>query len=168
MFEKYGEFDSCEEINKKAAELLEQGDKAGVLALAKENGIDKEDAQDYADGCVKELTTPLMAALGKLEAEAKDLKIGGIMLDWKNYITDECMNETKMQVAVRKKVKSMKECMSRLIRFSFEHKVQVSDKILKITKVTHNGKEEPFKGPLYLGVPNAAEARKIIREYYLS
>lgn len=167
MFEKYGEFDSHEEINSMAAEMLEAGDKEAVLAIAEENGIDREDAQDYIDGATPELCTLFMAADGKLRIEEKELDIEGILKDWTGYIRELCIEERVLAAAVRKKGKQLKECMADMIQYAFENKVQVSSKIVSITKVNHNGKTEPMRGPLYLGVPNRAEARKIIREYYM-
>lgn len=167
MFEKYGEFDSYKEINQKAKELLDAGDADAVRELAKENGVDPEDAEDYITGDVIELCTDLMAAVGKLNLEEKDLEIGGILKDWTDCIRDMCVDVDGMAAAVRKKKKKLAECMAALIRFSFENKVQVSDQIVDITKVTHNGKEEKMRKPLYLGVPNRTEARKIIQDYYM-
>jgi len=167
MFEKFGEFDSVEGINKMAADQLEKGNREEVIALAKENGIDEEDAADFIDGCVDVLATPLMAAIGKLKLETGELELKGIVEDWKDNIIEMCMNDEAICVAVRKKSKSLAECMALLLRFAFNNKVLVSDKIVNITKVTHNGKEEPMRKPLYLGVPNRSEAKKIIREYYL-
>ena len=66
-----------------------------------------------------------------------------------------------------KKDKELKHCMAALIKFSFENKVQVSDEIVDVTKIMHNGQEEQMRKPLYLGVPDNAQAKKIIREYYL-
>ena len=54
-----------------------------------------------------------------------------------------------------------------MLRFAFENKVQVSEKVVKSTKVTHNGKEEPMKGPVYLGFPNKTDVKKMVRAYYL-
>lgn len=167
MFEKFGEVDSFEEINRKAKELLEAGDTNAVGELAKENGLDPEDAEDYITGAVTELCTERMAAVGKLNLEEKDLEIGGILKDWTDCIRDMCINEAGMAAAVRKKGKKLAECMAALIRYSFESMVQVSNKIVDITKVTHNGKEEKMRKPLYLGVPNRAEAKKIIQDYYM-
>lgn len=167
MFEKFGEFDSAAELNRAAARQKEQGNNKALIALAEENGIDREDAEDYIDGCVDQLATPLMAAAGKLKAEAEDLEIGGILEDWKEEIVNMCTDDEELRAAVRKKDRNMRDCMAHLIRFAFENKVQVSDTIVKATKVTHNGKEEPLRGPLYLGIPNRAQVRKIVKEYYL-
>lgn len=167
MFNKFGEFDSVEELNNAAAAKLAAGDTEAVIALALENGIDKEDAEDYIDGCLPELATPLMAAAGKLALEAKELQIAGILSDWENIILQNCMEDEAFCRLVRKKGKSMKACMAKLIQFAFENKVQISKDIVKVTKVMHNGKEEPMRSPLYMGVPNNAQAREIIRKYYL-
>ncbi len=167
MFKKYGEFDSFEEINAKAKEFLEAEDIDAVRELAKENGLDQEDTEDYIDGAENRLCTVLMAAMGKLNVEQKNLEICGVLWDWTGYIRDLCMNNYEMAAAVRKKGKKLAECMAALIRFSFEHKVQISDKIADITRVTHNGREEKMQKPLYLGVPNRADAKKIIYDYYM-
>ena len=47
MFEKFGEFNSAEELNKKAAELKTAGELGKLKDLAIENGLDPEDAEDY-------------------------------------------------------------------------------------------------------------------------
>lgn len=167
MFDKFGEFDSCEELNRAAAAQKEQGDEEALIALAEENGISREDAEDYYDGCMEQLTTPLEAAVAKLELEVKDLKIAGILEDWKEILIEMCAADTQIAVAVRKKGKRLAECMAALIRYSFENKQQVSDKIVNITTVTHNGKQEKMRGPLYLGVPSRAKVKEIIRNYYL-
>lgn len=167
MFDKFGEFDSAEKLNHKAEELLKTGDTGAILALAAENGLDKEDAKDYIDGCVDTLATPLLAAVGKLKVESEDLDIKGIAEDWKSCIAELCAEDEKLCAAVRRKGKELKLCMASLIEFSFENKVQISNKIMKNVKVVHNGKKEAFRGPLYMGVPNNVEVKKLIRAYYL-
>jgi hypothetical protein len=167
MFEKFGEFDSAEEINRAAAAQLAEGDTQAVLTIAKENGIDPEDAQDYIDGVVDTLTTPLLAATGKIDLEAKDLSIAGVLSDWKDLLLDACMDNIELQFAVRKKGKRVAECMASLIKFAYENKVQVSDKITSITKVNQNGSSVPIRSPLYMGIPTRAQVQQLIRAYYL-
>lgn len=70
MFEKFGEFDSYEEINRAAKAQLEEGDLEAIKTIAEENGLDPEDAEDFCTGAIEELTTPSLAAMGKLELEA--------------------------------------------------------------------------------------------------
>ena len=166
MFDKFGEFDSVEELNRAAAAQKREGDKEALVALAVENGIDKEDAEDYMDGITEELATPLMAALGKLKVEAEDLKIRGILEDWKEAVAELCMEDEQMQAAVRRKGKYMRDYLAAILRFSFENKVQVSDEVVKATRVMHNGKEEPMRGPVYLGIPNKNQVKMIISKYY--
>ena len=167
MFDRFGEYDSAEAINRAAEGLKDAGDTEKLRALAEENGIDKEDAQAYIDGEEEELCNRVIAAIGKLAVEEKDLEIKGILSDWTGYIKEMCISEAGMAAAVRKKGKRLSECMAMLIQYAFENKVQVSDKIVSITKVTVNGKKEAMRRPLYLGFPNRAEARRLIKGYYL-
>lgn len=51
MFEKFGEMDYEEFIRTAAAERQE-GDLEALITLAVENGLEKEDAEDYMDGIV--------------------------------------------------------------------------------------------------------------------
>lgn len=79
MFKKYGEFDSVEELNAKAKEILKSGSKQQILELAEENGIEKEEAEDYMDGYTPELANALMAAQGKLNVESEHLELKGVL-----------------------------------------------------------------------------------------
>ncbi len=72
MFDKFGEFNSAEEINRAAAGLLAEGDTESIFTLAEENGIDREDAQDYIDGTVPDLATVFSAAIGRLVVLQKE------------------------------------------------------------------------------------------------
>lgn len=167
MFDKFGEFDSAEELNRAAAAQFKEGDEKAIYAIAEENGIDKEDADDFMDGLLNELVTVTTAAIGKLKIESEELELKAIMADWKDSIVEECIDSQELCIAVRRKGKSLNECMAKLLRFAFENKVQVSDKIVSATKVTHNGKEEPLRKPCYLGIPSRTDVKRIIREYYL-
>lgn len=167
MFDKFGEFDSAEELNRAAAAQFKEGDEKAIYDIAKENGIDTEDAEDYMDGVIEELVTIRSAAMGKLKVESEDLELKGIVSDWKDMLVEECMASEELCVAIRKKDKALKHCLAKLIRFAFENKVQVSNKIVSVTKVTHNGKEESLRSPLFLGIPSKADTKKLIREYYL-
>ena len=159
MFDKFGEFDSFEEINKAAAGQKEEGDEDALFAIAAENGIDKEDAEDYFDGVVDELCTPLIAALGKLKVEEKDLKPKDIMQDWLNYIRTLCADNEEMQLAIRRKGKSLKGCIGELLKWSFDHQQTVDNEIVKAAGVK--------AGKITLGIPGMGTAHKLIRKYYL-
>lgn len=69
LFEKFGEFNSVEELNQAAAGQLEEGDIESLKALAKENGIVEEEVQDYIEGYAKQLAMPITAAMGRLNIE---------------------------------------------------------------------------------------------------
>lgn len=163
MFDKFGEFDSHEELNRAAAAQLAEGDTEAVIAIAMENGIDKEDAEDYIDGCTEELVTPLMAAVGKLGVEAKELELAGVLEDWQENIIQICMEDSEFCVAVRRKGKKLAECMGELLKFSFNSKKQVSEIICKAAGLRDGNR----KDPVYMGIPSKAEAKKIIRSYYM-
>lgn len=159
MFDRFGEFDSAEEMNKAAAGLLAEGDAESILVLAKENGIDKEDAQDYIDGVVPELANPLMAAFGKLDIEAAELKPYEIMEDWLSYIKVRCQEDTAMAAAVRRKGKSLKGCIGALLSWSFKNQHEVDKDIIKAAGVN--------AGRCTLGIPGMGRAKMLITNYYM-
>lgn len=159
LFEKFGEFDSAEELNRAAAAQLAEGDIDAIYGIAEENGIDREDAEDYIDGAAPELCTPIMAALGKLKVEAAELEPQEIMEDWLTYIRIQCAEHPETAEAVRKKEKSLKGCIATLLKWSFGNQHPVDKEILKAAGVT--------AGRCTLGIPGMATARRIITEYYL-
>lgn len=158
MFDKFGEFESVEDLNAKAAELLNVKNYEGIKELAKENGIDIEDAEDYIDGLINILATPLQAANGKLDIESAELKPYEIMNDWISYIRITCQENADMASAVRHKDKSLKGCISELIKWSFKNARPVDKEILKSCNIKYN---------VTLGIPGIGTAKRIIKEYYL-
>ncbi len=74
MLEKFGLMKTVEELNKTAEGFKNEGDEESLIALARENGIDEEDARDYLDGRVDTLATPTMAAIGRLNAIKNEIK----------------------------------------------------------------------------------------------
>ena len=161
MFDVFGNFNSSEEINKTAEGLLNEGNIENIYVLAKENGIDKEDAQDYIDGNVDELCNPLMAAFGKLQVETEDLNPYEIMNDWIEYIKSRCSESDDVVRAVRRADKSLKGCMGALLKWSFNNMQEVNQDIVKETGVK-------LHYPIKLGIPSMARVKQIISEYYLS
>lgn len=159
LFERFGEFDSVEELNMTAEGLKEEGDLESLKVLAEENGLDAADAEDYANGIVTELANSLLAALGKLKVEYKELKPCEIMEDWISYIEVCCSESEDMARAVRLKSKSLEGCIAAVLKWSFAHQYQVPDKIKKAAGVN--------AGKVTLGIPGSATVKKIIREYYL-
>lgn len=159
MFDKFGEFDSVEEINETAAGLLEEGDLEGLREMAKENGFDEDDVQDYIDGIYPELANTYTAAWNKLEVEMKELKVCEIMEDWVEYIRIKMEEEEEMQRAIRKKGKSLQGCIAALMKWGFKHQYPISNEIMKEAGVTAS--------KVTLGIPGMGTAKKVITKYYL-
>lgn len=159
LFEKFGEFDSAEELNRAATAQLAEGDIDAIYGIAEENGIDREDAEDYIDGAAPELCTPIMAALGKLKVEAAELEPQEIMEEWLTYIRIQCAEHPETAEAVRKKEKSLRGCIAKLLVWSFKNAKDVDEKIVKAAGIK-------LGYPVKLGIPGMARARRIITEYY--
>lgn len=157
MFDKFGEM-NLEELNRAASAQLAEGDTEALIALALENGLEREDAEDYIDGCADELATPLMAAIGKINLESKELQLEGLVADWKDYILQSCTEDAELCKAVREKGKSLEKCLGELLKFAFNAKKKLNDKIVKAAGLNP---------PIYLGVPGKTEALEIIRKYYM-
>jgi len=159
LFEKFGEFDSAEEINRAAAAQLAEGDTEAIYTLAKENGIDVEEADDFIDGLTKELCGPLMAANGKLDVEEAELQPYEIMKDWVQYIRARCLEVPEMALAVRRKGKTLRGCIAELLKWSFSNAKDVDKDILKAAGIS--------APRVTLGIPGMGQAKKIITEYYM-
>lgn len=169
MFDKFGEFDSWEELNLAAEGQKAEGDKNALMELAKENGIDEEDALDFFEGYSGSLCTPLSAAIGKLELEEKELNPQDIMRDWIDYLKSVVQQEyiqymeqktdnLPICLGVRKKDKTIKGCIGQILKWSFKNMKEVDPDIKKAAGVTQNCK---------LGIPGQLTVRKLIRDYYL-
>lgn len=159
MFDNFGNFNSYEEINMSAEGMFNEGDFEGIKVLAKENGLEPEDAELYINGeticlCVDAGT----AAIGKLEVEAAEMKIDELMRDWVDYIESLCFYSEEVSRNVRKSEKSLEGCIAALLKWSFGHQHDINDKIKKAAGV--NASKVTF------GIPGMNTAKKIIREYY--
>lgn len=158
MFDRFGEFDSAEEINETAVNLRREGDKESLMELAKENGIDSEIAKAFLDGDILFLCDAMAAGIGKIEREALELKPVEIMEDWVEYLKARCFEEEEMARAVRRKGKSLKGAIGALLTWSFQNQNPVDKDILKAAGVN--------AGRCTLGIPGMARAKKIMTEYY--
>lgn len=158
MFERFGKFDCVEDLNLTAEGLKEEGDRESLIVLAEENGIDKEDAEDYADGYVPVFATPMMAVSGRIDVETKALNLGDILEDWASYIKTVASENESIADGVMKG--SLSECIAELLKYSYKNMRPVPAEIVKAAGITG--------GTVKLGIPGAAKAKKIIREYYAS
>ena len=158
LYEKFGEFGSADEINELAQNLLTEGDKASIGILAEENGIPLEYAQMFVGGEIPVLCDVSTAAIGKIEIEAKDLNPQDIMADWVEYIKAVCLEDDRMAKAVRKKGKTLKGCIGKILEWAFKNQQPVDKDIIKAAGVK--------AGKVTLGMPGQAKARELIRSYY--
>lgn len=158
MFDIFGEFNSCEEINESAEGIFNEGDVESLKTLAKENGIPEEIVKMYIEGDIPELCDAEMAAVGKIDVEVEDLKPQEIMVDWIEYLKVQVMSgDEELARNVRKKGKSLKGMVAALLKWSFGHQQQIDKGILDAAGV---------KARVTLGIPGMGRAKKIIREYY--
>ena len=159
MFDKFGEMNSCKEINELAENLFNEGDLDSIKAMAAENGIPKELVDMYISGDIPMLCDAGTAALGKLDIENKELKPKGLMVDWVEYVKGQCMESELLAVQVRKVGKTLKGCIGELLKWSFKNQWTVDKDIIKAAGVS--------AGKVTFGVPGMGEAKKIIKAYYM-
>ncbi len=159
MFDKFGEFDSAEEINKTAEGLFNEGDSTSLYEMAKENGIEKEYVDMYLVGDIPALCDVLTAALGKIDVEVADLKPKEIMGDWVEYLRGQCMENELLAFNIRKKGKSLKGCIAALLMWSFKNQQPIDKGIVKAAGVS--------AGKVTLGIPGMGRAKELIKDYYM-
>jgi hypothetical protein len=158
MFEKFGEMGSAEEINLLAGNLLKEGDKESLFALAKENGISDYDVEDLIDGETTELCTVLTAAIGKLELEEEALDLKELMKDWSEWIKAECVKDTEFAKAVRRNGKRLSGALGAVLKKSWEIKFDIPSEIVRAAGIG--------SAKVQFGVPGTGTLRKIVKEYY--
>lgn len=159
MYERFGEFNSAEEINETAVNMRKEGDAESILVLARENGIDEDVAQVFISGDILYLCDAMSAAIGKIDVEAADMEAKEIMADWADYIRARCFEDEGMARAVRSKGKNLKGCIGALLAWSFKNQVQIEKDIMKAAGVSASR--------CTLGIPGIGTAKKIITKYYL-
>lgn len=158
MFDKFGELDSCEEINELARNLLSEGDIGSLKAMAEENGIQMDFVEAYMNGEIQDLCDPVTAAVGKIEIEERKLKPKEILADWVEYLKSQCVDDEALARSVRHKKKSLKDCIGALLAWSFQNQQEVDKEVIKAAGVK--------AGKVTLGIPGMGRAKKIIKDYY--
>ena len=159
MFDKFGEMNSYTEINKLAANLLQDGDLDSLKELAKENGIPDDYVEMYLEETLPSLCDSTSAAIGKIDVECMKLKPKELMLDWVEYIKGLCMENEMIAHQIRKKGKTLQGCMTVLLEYSFKNQITVDKAITKAAGVS--------AGKVTFGVPSMAKAKELIRDYYM-
>lgn len=159
MFEKFGSFETAEEMNGLAENLANEGDEESLRAFAEENGISDDLVTMYVMGDTMEFCDPMTAAMGKIDIEYADLKMKpGIMDDWTEYLRGLVIEDEQMARAVRLSKYSLKGMLGELLKWSFKNQNKVPKEIMKAAGVN--------AGRCTLGIPGMAQAKRIIREYY--
>lgn len=159
MWDRFGEFDSADEINHLAVNLRKEGDGESLKVLALENGLDVDIVEAFMDGDILYVCDTMSAAIGKVEIEAAELKPIEIMSDWVEYLKVRCFEDEVMAKAVRKKEKSLKGAIAALLTWSFKNQNAVDKDILKAAGVT--------AGRCTLGIPGMARTKQLMSNYYM-
>lgn len=124
MFDRFGEFDSCEEINTAAEGLKEEGDLENLRILASENGL-QEYAEDYINGVTDKLCDVITAAIGKLEIEKKEASDWAYLAeDVVDYLSGHC-DDLGFAAAVRKNGKRIEEAAKRVVKEAQKHDIEI-------------------------------------------
>lgn len=126
MFDKFGEFGSTEELNKAAEGFKNEGDIKSLYELAEENGISKEDVADYMDGYVDKFASEMMAALGRMEVEKKELEkendtITKSAVYYILLFMDTMLSDPEMQKAIMGKGKSPRKLLEKMKNTAKKH-----------------------------------------------
>lgn len=126
MFDKFGEFGSTEELNKAAEGFKNEGDIKSLYELAEENGISKEDVADYMDGYVDKFASEMMAALGRMEVEKKELEkendtITKSAVYYILLFMDTMLSDPEMQKAIMEKGKSPRKLLEKMKNTAKKH-----------------------------------------------
>lgn len=165
MFEKFGEFDSYEEINRAAAAQKAEGDTEAIKILAKENGLDPEDAQAYIDGEEDELTTLTLAAWGKLDIETREAKIEGVIKDWIEELKAAASEDEALAHGIRRKGKTIKQVIADWASEGFENATIVPKDVVKLC--TKRIRDIVGNHDFQIGIPTRKKRLEIARKYYV-
>lgn len=152
------------EVNRAAAAQKEEGDEEALIALAEENGIDREDAEDYMDGYMEELVTATDAAIGKLKVEKEDLKLEGFLVDFVDELSTWCLDNKDLAIAIRRKGMALAGYIAMIIDTGFEEKITVDKRIVNLTQ---KAKKIMNNNPLLGGSPTVRQRKEIAYKYYL-
>jgi hypothetical protein len=161
MEKKFGIFQTVEELNRAAAAQKAEGDLEALIALAEENGLDREDAEHYYDAPGGELCTPYMAAIGKLDMEEKELGLKSQLKDWKDFVVQQILEEDTLgdlSRAVFSPEKHLLDVMAAGLRKASENRITVDKRITKAAGLPDSAAQ--------IGMVGRNELRKIVLDYY--
>ena len=161
MEHKFGIFNTVEELNRAAAAQKKEGDEEALVSLALENGLDREDAEDYMDDVTDCLCTPLMAAVGKLQMEEKELDLKSQLKDWKDFVVQMVMEgkDEELCNAVFSPEKQLLNVLAAGLKLASKNRITVDKRIIKAAGLPDSA--------AYIGMCGRDELRKIVLDYYL-
>lgn len=162
-------FKTVKELNDKAAELKSAGDLSELVKLAEENGLEKEDAEDYMDSDDPEdcLCNATMAAIGRLNMEEQDLHLESQMKDWKDFIVQMLTDYTAdhagedrdtLANAVFNPDKKLLDVLAAGLKLSSENRITVDMRIIKAAGLPESA--------AYIGMCGRDDLKRIIMDYY--
>nr|DAY50297.1 MAG TPA: hypothetical protein [Caudoviricetes sp.] len=157
MFEKFGKM-TFDDLNRTAEGLKMEGDVESLVLLAEENGLEKEDAEDYADGVVDTLANPLEAAMGKIKVESEhlNLRCSTTLSGMRDLVTYMISRDEEMQVAVHDPEKSLAKCLGKLVAEASRTRYKLPDEIAIAAGIP----------TVYMGDVSKERAKEIIKAYY--
>ena len=170
MEKKFGIFNTVEELHRAAAAQKAEGDLEALIGLATENGLEKEDAEDYMDSDDPEdfLCNATMAAIGKLNMEEQDLHLESQMKDWKDFIvqmlTDYPVDHADedrdtLANAVFNPEKKLLDVLAAGLKLSSENRIKVDKRIIQAARLPESA--------AFIGMCGRDDLKKIIQDYYL-
>lgn len=162
MFDRFGEFDSWEEINRAADAQKAEGDLEALKVLAEENGFDPLDAEDFFHGCIDHFCSPIDAALGKIKAEAEEMQLKRELEMLKEELMAAVMMDQAIAAGVRKKGKRLAEYLAKVIDKGYEQAVTPPKEILQYVKAV----PAQYRHQIKTGMPDKSERKEIMRTYY--
>ena len=150
MFGRFGPL-TYEELNKTAEGLKMEGDIESLILLAEENGLEKEDAEDYADEVVE-------AAIGKIKVESEHLNLAHstTLSGMRDLIVYTVTQNEKLQTAAHDPKKSLAECLGKLVAEASRTRYKLPDEIAAAAGIP----------TVYMGDISKERAREIIKAYY--
>lgn len=162
MFDRFGEFDSWEEINRAADAQKAEGDLEALKVLAEENGFDPLDAEDFFHGCIDHFCGPLDAALGKIKVEAEEMQLKREFVLLKEELEAACVADSRIAIGVRKKEKNLATYLAKMIDKGYDQAITPPKAILdKVTAVPAQ-----YRHQMKTGMPDKSERKEIMQAYY--
>jgi len=159
MKHKFGIFKTVDELNMAAAAQKAEGDEEALISLALENGLDREDAEDYMDGGLEYLCTPYMAAVGKLDMEEKELGLKSQLKDWKDFIVQLASEKDGLPEAIFNPEKHLADVLAAGLKKASVTRILVPSRI--------SGKAGLGERPTYIGMCGRDELQEIVLAYYM-